>query len=166
MNHLEQLVAEWLEYQGYFVRRNIKVGKRNKGGYECELDIVALDPIKNILVQYETSTDTHSWEKRESRYEKKFAAGKKYIPGLFKGMTSAKTPIIQYAVFLYGSKLNHKVLKGGEVLLVKVLLKQIISVINTRIVKGIIPEQYPLLRMLQLVCEYHDVLFKEDKQAH
>jgi hypothetical protein len=29
-NHLEQLVAEWYEYQGYFVRRNIFVGKLPK----------------------------------------------------------------------------------------------------------------------------------------
>lgn len=32
MNYLESLVAEWLEYRGYFVRRNVKVGKRQKGG--------------------------------------------------------------------------------------------------------------------------------------
>jgi hypothetical protein len=25
-NHLEQLVAKWLEFKGYFVRRNVKVG--------------------------------------------------------------------------------------------------------------------------------------------
>ena len=41
-NFLEQLVAEFYEYKGYFVRRNILVGKRAKGGYECELDVVAL----------------------------------------------------------------------------------------------------------------------------
>ena len=44
-NYLEQLVAEWLEYQGYFVRRNVLVGKRAAGGYECELDVVAFNPI-------------------------------------------------------------------------------------------------------------------------
>ncbi len=36
-NFLEQLVAEWYEHQGYFVRRNVQVGKRTKGGYEGEL---------------------------------------------------------------------------------------------------------------------------------
>jgi hypothetical protein len=51
INHLEQIVAEWLEYQGYFVRRNIKVGKRERGGYECELDIVALHPKEKKLVR-------------------------------------------------------------------------------------------------------------------
>jgi hypothetical protein len=26
-NHLEQLVAEWLEFKGYFVRRNVNEDK-------------------------------------------------------------------------------------------------------------------------------------------
>jgi hypothetical protein len=34
-NYLEQLVAEWYEYKGYFVRRNILVGRLPKGGFEC-----------------------------------------------------------------------------------------------------------------------------------
>ena len=33
-NFLEELVAEWYEYKGYFVRRNVRVGPRAKGGYE------------------------------------------------------------------------------------------------------------------------------------
>ena len=39
-NYLERLVAEWYEYQRYFVRRNILVGMRDKGGHACELDVV------------------------------------------------------------------------------------------------------------------------------
>ena len=35
-NYLERLLAEWYEYKGYFVRRNVMVGKRAKGGHECE----------------------------------------------------------------------------------------------------------------------------------
>jgi hypothetical protein len=34
---LEQLVAEWYEFQGYFVRRNVRVGRRLKGGHDGEL---------------------------------------------------------------------------------------------------------------------------------
>jgi hypothetical protein len=43
-NYLEQLLAEWYEFQGYFIRQNVWVGKRPQGGYECELDIVAFHP--------------------------------------------------------------------------------------------------------------------------
>ena len=34
MNHLEQLIVEWLEFNGYFVRRNVKVSKLSQGGFE------------------------------------------------------------------------------------------------------------------------------------
>src|SRR5690554_419807 len=56
MNHLEQLVAEWYEYRGYFVRRNIQVGPRANGGYECELDAVLF-----ILGNNTWFTSSHLW---------------------------------------------------------------------------------------------------------
>ena len=64
MNHLEQLIAEWFEFRGYFVRRNVKVGKLPHGGHEGELDIVAYHPIDNHLIQIEPSSDAHTWVKR------------------------------------------------------------------------------------------------------
>jgi len=68
MNHLEQLVSEWYEFQGYFVRRNVHVGKRSNGGWECELDVIAFNPQKKHLVHIEPSMDANSWAKREERY--------------------------------------------------------------------------------------------------
>ena len=44
MNHLETLTAEWLAYKGYFVRTGVKVGKREKGGWDGELDVVGFHP--------------------------------------------------------------------------------------------------------------------------
>jgi hypothetical protein len=61
MNHLEQLVSEWLDYNGYFVRKNVLVGKRSAGGYECELDVVAFNTQTNHLIQVEPSLDADSW---------------------------------------------------------------------------------------------------------
>jgi hypothetical protein len=43
MNHLEQLVAEWLQYNNYFVRMSVQVGARAKGGFEGELDVVGIN---------------------------------------------------------------------------------------------------------------------------
>src|SRR4051794_29527070 len=82
-NHLEDLVTEWYLFQGYFVRRNIQVGPRPNGGYDCELDVVALHPGENRLVHIEPSLDADSWAERERRYLKKFDAGRKHIPSLF-----------------------------------------------------------------------------------
>ena len=52
-NHLESLVAEWYEFNGYFVRRNIQVGKRAKGCHVCELNIVAVHAEHNSSVRVE-----------------------------------------------------------------------------------------------------------------
>ena len=115
-NYLEQLIAEWYEYKGYFIRQNVWVGRRARGGYECELDIVAFHPGNNRLVQIEPSMDASSWKERERRYEKKFEAGRKYIPELFQGLR-IPTEIEQIAVLVFASKQNHETLAGGKIVL-------------------------------------------------
>ena len=57
MNFLEELAAEWYEWQGYFIRRNVLVGTRAKGGWEGELDVVGLHPVRQHLVHIECSMD-------------------------------------------------------------------------------------------------------------
>lgn len=153
-NYLEQLVAEWYEYKGYFVRRNIHVGKRSKGGYECELDVVGFNPKLKHLVHIEPSMDTDSWKKRESRYKKKFKAGRKYIPHLFEGL-DLPNDIEQIALLGFASKQNHINLGGGNIILVSELLQEIFTEIKHRSISSdAISEDKPLLRTLQFVCEY------------
>ena len=53
MSHLESLIAEYLEWQGYLIRRNMKVGRRAKGGWEMELDVVGYHPQLNKIIHYE-----------------------------------------------------------------------------------------------------------------
>lgn len=154
-NFLEQLISEWYEYRGYFVRRNVWVGKRAKGGYECELDIVAFHPGEGRLVQLEPSMDAASWAQREKRYQKKFEAGRKYIPSLFEGVR-IPTEIDQIAVLVFASKRNRGTVGGGKILLVGELLEQIFDVIQrTSIYSSAIPEQFSILRTLQFVAEYY-----------
>jgi hypothetical protein len=144
-NHLEQLVAEWYEYQGYFVRKNVNVGKRPQGGYECELDIIAFHPETKKLVQIEPSLDADSWPKREIRYKKKFEAGKKYIPKLFSGL-DIPTQIDQIALFLFASKTNWQTISGGKIMLVSELMVIISEeLVKSRIAQQAVPEQFPLL---------------------
>lgn len=123
-NYLEQLIAEWYEYKGYFVRRNVLVGKRAKGGYECELDVVAFHPEAKHLVHLEPSMDANSWAEREKRYRKKFDAGRKHIPQLFEGI-EIPTEIEQIAVLVFASKANHGTLGGGRLMLIDELLQEI-----------------------------------------
>jgi hypothetical protein len=158
-NFLEQLVAEWYEYRGYFVRRNIAVGRRTKGGHECELDIVAFDPVRPHLVHIEPSMDAESWEKRERSFRKKFEAGLKYIPGLFPGLELPEE-IEQVAIFAFASRVNHPTLAGRKVLLVSDLMREIMEDLgDKKIVSAAVPEHHPILRTLQFVVEYRKKVF-------
>jgi hypothetical protein len=155
-NHLEQLVAEWYQFQGYFVRRNVQVGPRPKGGYECELDVVAFHPSLHRLVQIEPSLDADKWEKRELRYKKKFDAGQLYIPELFDGLV-LPAQIDQVALFVYGGS-KHSTVGGGRVLLIRDFMREILESIRTRRVdSAAIPEEFSLLRTLQFAAQYWPV---------
>ena len=158
-NFLEELVAEWYEFQGYFIRRNVWVGKRPKGGYECELDIVAFHPEEKRLVQIEPSMAAISWAKREQQFQKKFRAGRKYIPKLFKGCELPQE-IEQIALLCFASKKSRSVLAGGRIMLVSELLEEIFARLRSEsIYKSAISEQHPILRSLQFVAEYRNVVF-------
>jgi len=159
VNHLEELIAEWYEYKGYFVRRNIPVGKREKGGYETELDIVAYNPSQKHLVHIEASLDADSWARREKRFRKKFEYGSEFIPKIFAGMELPKE-IDQMAVLLYASKQNHKMLGGGRLVLVGELLQEIFSELDGKLLSSAaVPEHLLIIRSFQFVSEFRDILF-------
>lgn len=163
MNFLEQLAGEWYEYQGYFVRRNVLVGRRSQGGYECELDVVAFNPSNRHIVHVEPSMDAHSWKKREIRYKKKFSAGRNYIPNLFKDFKiSKKDDIEQITLLGFAGKGKHKTLAGGRILLIQDFFPEIMSKLkNTRVRSNAIPESLPLLRTLQFVADNRGPVFEE-----
>ncbi len=157
-NYLEQLVSEWYEYQGYFVRRNVLVGKRAKGGHECELDVVAFHPARKHLVQVEPSMDADSWAVRQKRYEKKFRAGKKYASGLFVGLGAPLVPD-QIALFGYGSGRTQKTVGDGTVMTIRDFLRPILAELGTRAIgRRAVPEHMVILRTIQILRECRDDL--------
>ena len=152
-NHLESLVAEWYEFRGYIVRRNVQVGKRPNGGYECELDVIAFHPEQRSLVQIEPSLDSYPWTKRENRYSKKFEAGRRYIPELFPGMAIPEH-IDQIALLVYAGG-KRKYIAGGRLVLIRDFMEEIRTGIQDRKVnKAAIPQRFPLLRTLQFAAQY------------
>lgn len=165
IDYLEQLLSEWYEYQGYFVHRNLWVGLEPDGSYECELDVVAYHPTKNHLVHIEPTMNCLNWEDREKHFRLKFAAGRRYLPKLF----AIRQPqdLEQIALLVFADK-PHPLVGGGRCMLLSQLLAEILSKLTPMgIASGMLPEQWPLLRTLQLVAEYRNslcaVLLKGDK---
>lgn len=156
MTHLEQLIAEFYDWQGYTIKRNIKVGKRAKGGWEMELDVVAYHPTLNKLLHVEASLDAHSWVIREQRYIKKFTLGEKYILTEVFTWLPPGTAIERIAIFPQVAGRN--ILAGAKLRSVDDFMLEIkTKVLNEKVMsKSAIPEQYPLLRTIQLaLVGYH-----------
>ncbi len=151
MSHLESLIAEYLDWKGYIVKRNLRVGRLPHGGWQMELDIVAYHPHSGDLVHYEPSIDAHSWETREKRYKKKFESGRELILSEVFSWLPKDTKIRQLAVFISHPK-GRNTIGGGMVVSVDELMAEIrAEVINNGIMsKNAIPELYPLLRTIQL----------------
>jgi hypothetical protein len=151
MSHLENLIAEYYDWKGYLVKRNIKVGKLSHGGWEMELDVIAFDPHTGHLIHLEPSIDAHSWTTREERFTKKFSSARKYILSEVFTWLDSSIEIEQVAV-LISHPTGHDFLAGAKIVSIDELLAEIREkVISCGIVaKNAIPEQYPLLRTLQL----------------
>jgi hypothetical protein len=94
-------VSEWLQHCGYFVRVSVQVGARPNGGFEGELDVVALNPVTEHLLHIECSLDALSAEKREQRFRDKFERGRRYINDVFRGVplpdTLEQVLVLQFA---------------------------------------------------------------------
>lgn len=76
MNFLEQPVSEWYAYQGYYVRENVRVSPRDRGGYKGELDVVAFHPETGELVHVETSMDAPPLSQLPDSFAPSYAWGK------------------------------------------------------------------------------------------
>jgi len=154
MNHLENLIRQYYEWQGYIVRGNVKVGRREQGGWAGELDIVAYHHQKKRLLHIEPSLDAHPWKKREKRFKKKFAAGRKHIATDVFPWLDEKTPIEQIAIMTTSGKGK---LAGGRVETVDEFMQEVKTEIAQlgKMARNAIPEEYDLLRTIQMaICGY------------
>ncbi len=151
MAHLEDLLVEYYDWRGYVVKRNIKVGRLPHGGWSMELDVLAHHPHSGHLVHLEPSLDAHTWERREARFSKKFAAARKYIFTEVFTWLDNDTPIDQVAMLVSHPK-NRDTLAGARIQSVDEFMAEVCSTIRAegKVSKRAIPEQYPRLRTLQL----------------
>ena len=155
MAHLEVLVAEYLDWQGFLVKRNVKVGRLSHGGWEGELDVVGYKPDEQKIVHYELSLDASPWSVREARYEKKMKAGRTHIQKTLFPWLPSTVKIEQIAAFpTIGNRTS---LAGAELMTVDAIVQEIVSAVSKqgRAASNAISEYYPLLRAIQLAtCGY------------
>jgi hypothetical protein len=150
MNHLEALTAEWLAYNGYFTRSTIKVGKRAKGGWDGELDVVGFHPARQHFIHVECSIDANSWPEREKKFRQKFEKGRKHAAFIFSGMElpSALDQVVVHG--FAGAANKHRDLGGGRLMTSQELAAEIMNGIPTDMSKSAVPENFPIIRTLQL----------------
>lgn len=151
-NHLEDLTAEWLEYNGYFVRKSVLVGKLPHGGFEGELDVIGFNPVTRHVIHIECSLDADPWVKREMRFSAKFERGRKYISNAIPGLAQDLT-LDQVALLQFGGG-ERTALGGGRLLWVPDFIADIMDEL-ARISpnKQAVPSTLPLLRTLQLAAQ-------------
>jgi hypothetical protein len=157
-NFLEQLVAEWYEYQDYFVRRNVRVGRRPQGGHEGEMDVVAFNPALGKLVHIETTMGADSWEERKSRFQSKFDTGERYIHTIFKGIALPEHHE-KIVVLGFGGTAKHTHVGGGRIIHLKDLVADILKDLKAKpLASAAVPEGFPILRTLQVVAEHRKII--------
>lgn len=152
MNHLEQLVSEWLQYRGYFVRVSVQVGPRDRGGFEGELDVVALNPVTQHLLHVECSLDALSAEKREERFAGKFERGRRFIKDAFRGIPLPET-IEQVLVLQFASGRTREI-GGARLVTVREFVHEMYEGLKgTSPASKAVPSNLPLLRTIQLAAD-------------
>ena len=168
MNFLEQLASEWYEYKGYFVRTNVKFGRRPRGGYVGEMDVVGYKPEAQEFVHIEASTDALTWTRRKEIFERKFIDARKYYMELFPFKQIDMRP---RQIALVGFNLNRNASIDSwkssapprspwgdikiEVVHIPEFLRQInVELKNKNPQNDAVPETYPLLRAIQYSAFY------------
>lgn len=165
MNHLEQLVGEWLQYNGYFVRNSVLVGARERGGFEGELDVVGYHLGIGHLLHIECSLDAKSLEKRQAHFARKFDCGQRHIrEALGGGFSNAELPPLDQVVVLQFSSGRTRTIGGARLVTVREFVHEVFHGLQgTSPQSKAVPSNLPLLRTLQLAADASKVTLTEHR---
>lgn len=147
-NYLESLAAEWYQYQGYWVHRNIRPRQHGVNHSRRELDVIALHPGRKHLVHLELSSGFFE-EGELPRYAGKFAALHDVVPTLFPGVAG---PFSLEQLAIWEVAPSGRVTDHGFTIL---SLPQFLVPIRARLtasdyMTNAVPEQFPILRTIQM----------------
>jgi len=153
MNFLEELAKEWYEYQGFWVRTNVKVDHQ-------EMDVLAYNGETRQLVHIETGKDALSWAEFERRLRKKFSFTHERYEDVLRSRISK---VVKIAVAGWAVK-SQRVWKTRVDDIEVVRLREFVARIASELAGKIepaqkwIPESYPLLHTIQWLQWSGDVL--------
>ena len=161
MNFLEQLVAEWYEFLGFFVRTNARGPTPSAGGF-TELDVLVLKATEKELIHIETSGSAESWESLKKRTIKKFRYSQKDYEKLsgIKGVRVLKQAIMGLS---YNPRWSDEELReeGIKVIPNQRFINEVCNGILERVPRGrIVPDSFPILKAFH-VC----LLFYKGKEV-
>jgi hypothetical protein len=128
----------------------VKVGKRKKGGWDGELDVIGFHPARRHLLHVECCIDPANWETRETKFARKFAMGREHARNFFQEM---QLPATLDQVVVHGFAAGpdrHRELGGGRLMTSQELVAEIMNGIPSSSWKNAVPEGYPLIRTLQI----------------
>lgn len=154
MNFLEQLVAQWYGYNGYFCRTNIRFGRPERGGGHIgEMDVIAYHPETKEFIHVECSEDALTWGKKKEIFVNKFKKAQEFYDNKFPFYNGK---IQKIAITGFSRPRENTVQKmnfgmGIEVMLVPDFIVKVsteLSKLNPWNV-GIHSATYPLLRAIQ-----------------
>ena len=154
MNFVEELVAEWLQYEGWLVSRNVRYGekpKRSAGGYKGECDILAFHPKRREYLHVECSQASLSRPKLAKKFLDQFKKAKKWYPKLMPGSNGK---VGRLAVGGW-SKEPAPIGEGIEIKTIPQFVGDLCQKLEPPVpFTKILPQKFPLLRMIQCVLAY------------
>ena len=169
MNHLEELVSQWLDFRGYIVRCNVCIGLLRHGGHTGEIDVAAYHPVTKHCLHVECSGDADSWAYREKRFEQKFAKGRDFIKKeVFPWLDGVGDLKIEQWAIVWTAGADRTHVAGGKVVTMRNLYRNIARDIRKMREKGnrVIPEKYSLLRTIQQAMHHIGGLAQADTPGH
>lgn len=157
MNFLEQLAAEYYAHMGYFVKTNVKFDRLKGGGWGGEMDVVAFHPTTLNLIHIETSMDAEAWEKREGKFRKKFLPDERYYQLFNFLMPNSK--IQKLAIVGFNKVQKSSFFEIAPIKSIPEFIGEITDYLSQyHPLRQIIPENYSLLRAMQLAIHYDERL--------
>jgi len=159
-NFLEELVAQWYEFKGFFIRRNIQFGVGTQGGREGEIDLLAFNPSTKEAIHIETAVPSLSYKEFGESHRKKFEGAEKYYKELLNPNINPNS--VKKISIVHTSSIPRKdsiktfeSIAGSKLIHLSVLLDEIITELEKQDPKShIIEESYSLLRMSQILIHH------------